>query len=98
MRCDNEKCHHNGDGYCCQPSYVRIDANGECDQMFVLGNNSDNQRKCDWVIDQVRELKALLSHGENVTASNKTRALSGIDTAIASLNELREHIEKLQKE
>ncbi len=95
MRCDNEKCHYNGEGSCCQPDYVRIDANGECDQMFVRGNNDDNQRKCDWVIDQVRELKTLLSNGENVTALNKTRALSGIDTAIASLNELREHIEKL---
>ena len=35
MRCRCDKCHYNEDGFCCQPSYVSIDENGECDQLFV---------------------------------------------------------------
>ena len=45
---------------------------------------------CDWVIDGAKELKALLSYNSKEMLNlNKTRVLSGIDTMIDALKELR---------
>lgn len=51
---------------------------------------------CDWIVNQAKELKALLSHdSENIVIRNKTRALACIDTMGDSLSELKLYIENL---
>lgn len=53
-----------------------------------------NRTRCDNVIEQARELKALLSYNSpTMIENNKLRALSAIDIAISSLNELKAFIE-----
>lgn len=41
------------------------------------------------------EIKALLQYDDNIVKINKQRALSDIETAIQSLNELKEYINQL---
>lgn len=56
-----------------------------------------NKAHCDWIINHARELKALLSYNsESMIVANKTRAMSGIDTMIDSLNELKCFIGELE--
>lgn len=51
---------------------------------------------CAWIIEQSKTLKALFSYGsEEMVKLNKWRALSTIDTATNSLNELKLYIESL---
>ena len=48
---------------------------------------------CDWVVEKAKELKALMSYeSDSMLAANRTRALSGIDTMLATLNELRAYV------
>lgn len=55
-----------------------------------IQDNAVNMAHCDWIIDKAKELKALLAHGsESMLVANKTRALSGIDTMMDSLRELK---------
>ena len=52
-----------------------------------------NNAHCDWIIEQAKELKALLSYkSERMIELNKTRALADIDTMFQSLSELRLYI------
>lgn len=50
---------------------------------------------CDWVKAQANELKALLKYDDTTFLLNKQRALSGIETAMQSLEELRLYINEL---
>lgn len=53
-----------------------------------------NKANCDRVLEQVGELKTLLSyHSEEMIVLNQTRVLSEIDTAMDSLRELRAYVE-----
>lgn len=48
---------------------------------------------CSWIIERAKELKALLSYNDpKMVARNKTRALSGIDTMMEALEELKEYV------
>lgn len=48
---------------------------------------------CDWVVEQMKEIKALLSYNsDNMINLNKVRALSAIETARKSLYELELYI------
>ena len=52
---------------------------------------------CDWVVEQAKELKALLAYdSDRMIVLNKTRALSAIDTAMSSLSELKAYIENVE--
>ena len=49
---------------------------------------------CDWIIMQAKEIKALLAYrSDSMVELNKVRALSAIDTSLASLHELKLFIE-----
>lgn len=50
---------------------------------------------CDWIKVQASELKALLQYDDTTVLLNKQRALSGIETAIQSLEEVRLYINEL---
>lgn len=50
---------------------------------------------CNWIKAQASELKALLQFDDTTVLLNKQRALSGIETAIQSLEELRLYINEL---
>lgn len=50
---------------------------------------------CDWIKAQAVELKALLQYDSKTVMLNKQRALSGIETAIQSLEEIRSYINEL---
>lgn len=50
---------------------------------------------CDWIKAQAEEIKALLQYNDNTIQENKQRALSGIETAIASLKELQVYINEI---
>lgn len=51
---------------------------------------------CDWVMEQAREVKALLSYDSvPMIALNKVRALSAIETAMSSLRELQAFVESV---
>lgn len=54
-----------------------------------------NETRCDWIKEQAMEIKALLQYDDNIVKINKQRALSDIETAIQSLNELKEYINQL---
>ena len=55
-----------------------------------------NKSRCNWIIEQAKELKALLSyHSEAMIALNKTRALADIDTMKSSLTELEIYIKSI---
>lgn len=45
MRCDCIKCDYNEDYFCSQPDYVKIDENGECEQMFIRTTIESNEEK-----------------------------------------------------
>ena len=51
---------------------------------------------CDWIMEQTRELKALLSYdSEGIIACNKQRALAAIGTIKNSLFELELYLKYL---
>lgn len=50
---------------------------------------------CDWIKAQAIELKALLQYDDITVILNKQRALSGIETAMQSLEEIRSYIKDL---
>lgn len=50
---------------------------------------------CDWIKAQVNELKALLQYDDSTIRLNKQRVLSGIETSIQSLEEIRLYIKGL---
>lgn len=50
---------------------------------------------CDWIKEQAVELKALLQYDNETVILNKQRALSGIETAIQSLEKIRLYINEL---
>lgn len=51
---------------------------------------------CLWIIQQAKELKALLSYdSDSMINLNKSRALSALDTIQGSINELRLYIKSL---
>lgn len=50
---------------------------------------------CDWIKAQAVELKALLKYDNETVILNKQGALSGIETAIQSLEEIRSYINEL---
>lgn len=53
---------------------------------------------CDWIVEQAKELKALLSYNsESMIVLNKVRVLSAIDTAMHSLRELQAYIEEVKE-
>ena len=55
-----------------------------------------NKAHCDWIIEQVRELKALLSYDDpRMIELNRVRALSAIETSENALKELRAFIESV---
>ena len=63
-----------------------------------IKENTINKAHCDWIIDQAKELKALLSYNsESMIVLNRVRALSAIDTAAESLNELKLYIESVKE-
>lgn len=52
-----------------------------------------NKAHCDWIIEQARELKALFGYeSERMIELNKVRAMSAVDTALDSLNELKHYL------
>lgn len=58
--------------------------------------NDIAKRNCDWIIDQAREVKALLSYDSvSMIALNKTRALAAVETAMSSLRDLQAYIESV---
>lgn len=58
--------------------------------------NDIAKKNCDWVIEQAREVKALLSYNSaSIIAANKVRALSAIETAVSSLRDLQAYIESV---
>lgn len=58
--------------------------------------SKDKQKAhCDWIKEQAVELKALLQYDNKTVILNKQRALSGIETAIQSLEEIRSYINEL---
>lgn len=50
---------------------------------------------CDWIKAQASEIKALLKYDDKTVLLNKQRALSGIETAMQSLQELKSYINEL---
>lgn len=50
---------------------------------------------CDWIKAQASEIKALLKYDDKTVLLNKQRALSGIETAMQSLEELRLYINEM---
>ena len=50
---------------------------------------------CDWIVEQIKEIKALLYHDDTTVRMNKNRAKSAINTAMYSLEELRLYIEDI---
>ncbi len=62
-----------------------------------INDISINKAHCEWIYKQAEELKALFSYNsDRMIELNKTRALSSIDTAINSLNELKAYIEQIK--
>lgn len=62
-----------------------------------IKENAVNLAHCDWVVEQAKELKALLAYNsDTMIALNKVRALSAIDTAMDSLRELKAYIESVK--
>lgn len=58
--------------------------------------NDIAKRNCDWVIEQAKEVKALLSYNSaSMIAANRVRALSTIETAMSSLRDLQAYIESV---
>lgn len=58
--------------------------------------NDIAKKNCDWVIEQTKEVKALLSYDSaSMIALNKTRALSAVETAMSSLRDLQAYIESV---
>lgn len=58
--------------------------------------NDIGKKNCDWVIEQAREVKALLSYNSApMIAANRVRALSAIETAMSSLRDLQAYIESV---
>ena len=45
MRCLVLNCKENNDGYCKCPDYVGIDADGECDQMWIVEQGGEEDDK-----------------------------------------------------
>ena len=44
MRCDNERCESNKDGYCEIPSnYIQLDDNGVCTNMLLRPVQNENE-------------------------------------------------------
>lgn len=59
---------------------------------------SVNKTHCAYVIEQARELRALLAYKDDrMIVLNKTRALSAIDCAMSSLRELQAFIENVKE-
>lgn len=55
-----------------------------------------NKSHCDWIVEQVRELKALFAYeSERMVELNKVRAMSAVDTALDSLNELKLYLSNI---
>lgn len=63
----------------------------------AINNKTVNKAHCDWIVMQATELKALIAYGEKTIALNKTRALSAIEIATQSLNELKAYIESIKE-
>lgn len=42
MRCQCERCENNEDGYCLNASYVELDENGVCTDMYIKLENEEN--------------------------------------------------------
>lgn len=63
---------------------------------WSVKENDMGKKNCDWVIEQAREVKALLSYNStSMIAMNKVRALSAIETAMSSLRDLKAYIESV---
>ena len=63
-----------------------------------IKENTVQKANCDWVIDQAKELKALLAYdSDRMIVLNRTRALSAIDTAMDSLRELKAYLENIKE-
>lgn len=59
-------------------------------------NFTENRSHCAWIIQQAKELNALLSYqSESLLKGNKVRAMSCISTMEDALKELRASIEKV---
>ena len=62
-----------------------------------INDISINKAHCEWIYEQAKEIKTLFSYNsDRMIELNKTRALSSIDTAINSLNELKAYIEQIK--
>ena len=60
-------------------------------------NFTENRSHCAWIIQQAKELNALLSYqSESMLEANKVRALSCISTMEGALKELRASIENAE--
>ncbi len=54
-------------------------------------------KSMEWIMDQVKTLKSLLSYRSNdMIERNKTLALTSIETSIEALEELREAIKTME--
>lgn len=52
-----------------------------------------NKAHCDWIIEQVMELKALFGYeSERMIELNNVRAMSAVDTALNSLSKLKHYL------
>ena len=62
-----------------------------------IGDGYDVYMKSmEWVMDQAKILRALLSYrSNNMIKNNKTLALASIETSIESLEELRESVNNI---
>lgn len=65
-------------------------------EVGYMSDMAINKTHCDWIIEQAKELKALLSYeSENMINLNKTRAMADISTMEDSLRELKLYLESL---
>ena len=63
-----------------------------------IKENTVQKANCDWIIEQAKELKALLSYNsEQMIVLNKVRALAAIDSAMSSLRKLQAYIEEVKE-
>ena len=59
--------------------------------------NAVNMARCNWVIEQAEELKALFSYNsDRMIELNKVRALASIDAAMSALSLMKASIESVE--
>ena len=75
---------------------VRTEKEYKIMEAAKISEKAINKAHCDWIIEQARKLKVLLSHDDpRMIELNRVRALSAIETSENALKELRAFIESV---